>query len=378
MVIESLAADVANYRCVHVIGALAAGGAERFVVDLVRELKGRGRDVELLILSSRRDEAGEDMARCLEVEGIQFEAGPTARIHLRTIWWYVCALRRRPDSIVHLHTTNTELIHYLASAVVGDRFIVVRTIHNTVLPETGLSGLAFRRLPAEVSIACGDTAMDRHGRALRGRVQAISNGVRFDWPIRGGVASQRARESLGLDSSTLDFLSVARMTGASMAESQKAHDVLIRAWQQSAVGDRATLHLLGDGGLRTELEGLADGDESIQFHGVRKDVRSWFLAADAFVMASRWEGLPIAGIEAVGSGLPCLFSDIPSLREMNAPVTLLSDPGDSDELAQNFRSFVDSPVFPSDEAVATFRRHYSIERAASEYDGVYRSLDDQN
>jgi glycosyltransferase involved in cell wall biosynthesis len=163
-----------------------------------------------------------------------------------------------------------------------------------------------------------------------------------------------------------------------MAESQKAHDVLIRAWQQSAVGDRATLHLLGDGELRTELEGLADGDESIQFHGVRKDVRSWLLAADAFVMASRWEGLPIAGIEAVGSGLPCLFSDIPSLREMNAPVTLMSDPGDSGELARNLRSFVDFPVFPSDEAVATFRRHYGIERAASEYDGVYRSLDDQN
>jgi glycosyltransferase involved in cell wall biosynthesis len=366
--------DTSEYRCIHVIGALAAGGAERFVVDLVRELHARGRNVELLILSNRRDEAGEEMARRLGAEGIVFEAGPTARVHFRTILWYICALRSRSDSIVHLHTTNTELIHYLSSVVVGDRFRIVRTIHNTVLPETGLSALAFRRLPAEVSIACGNTPLERYASALSGRVQAISNGVRFDWPIRGGVPSQRARELLKLDPSTLEFLSVARMTGASMAESQKAHDILIRAWKQSAVGDRATLHLLGDGELRPELEALAEGDESILFHGVRKDVRTWLLAADVFVMASRWEGLPIAGIEAVGTGLPCLFSDIPSLREMNAPVMLMSPPGDSDGLARNIRTFADSHESPTNESVEAFRRQYGIERAAAEYDGVYRTL----
>jgi glycosyltransferase involved in cell wall biosynthesis len=363
-----------DYRCVHVIGALAAGGAERFVVDLVRQLSKMGRRVELVVLSRRRDEAGGEMAKSLASDGVPIEVGPTVRVRFRTMAWYARTIRARRDAIVHLHTTNTELVHYLTRPIVGDVGGLVRTVHNTVLPDSGLSGFAFRHLPAQVSIACGSSAMERHRDHLRGQLLAIPNGVRFDWPIRSVELAEEARVELGLEPGLRHAVCVGRMFGESTREAQKGHDLLIEAWRRSDAHRHARLHLLGDGPLRGTLERMAAGDSSIRFHGVRSDVSRWLTAADLFVMPSRWEGLPIAAIEAIGAGIPCLFSSIEPLRELGGPAVSISEVGDVDDLASRIRLLVEAPSFPALESVREFRRRYGIERAASEYDGVYRSL----
>jgi glycosyltransferase involved in cell wall biosynthesis len=140
------------------------------------------------------------------------------------------------------------------------------------------------------------------------------------------------------------------------------------------MGERGELHLLGDGELRPALESMASGDASIHFHGVRSDVRRWLAAVDGFVMPSRWEGLPISAIEAIGSGLPCLFSDIPSLRELGGPSVVFSEPDDFNELARNFCRFTDSPILPEGSLVEDFRERYGIARAARDYDDAYREF----
>lgn len=45
------------------------------------------------------------------------------------------------------------------------------------------------------------------------------------------------------------------------------------------------------------------------FLGVKPNVQDYLFAADCYVMPSFYEGLPVAGIEAECSGLPCFFSD---------------------------------------------------------------------
>lgn len=49
--------------------------------------------------------------------------------------------------------------------------------------------------------------------------------------------------------------------------------------------------------------------DKVIFLGVRHDVNRIMQAMDIFVLPSIFEGLPIVGIEAQASGLPCLFSD---------------------------------------------------------------------
>ncbi len=69
---------------------------------------------------------------------------------------------------------------------------------------------------------------------------------------------------------------------------------------------------VGDGPLRSSFEeklknvGLVD---CVKLLGVRNDTFNVLQAADAFMLGSIFEGLPVSAIEAQASGLPCLLSD---------------------------------------------------------------------
>lgn len=50
-------------------------------------------------------------------------------------------------------------------------------------------------------------------------------------------------------------------------------------------------------------------EKDVKFLGMRNDVPKLMQAMDCFVLPSRFEGLPLVGIEAQAAGLPCFFSD---------------------------------------------------------------------
>lgn len=72
------------------------------------------------------------------------------------------------------------------------------------------------------------------------------------------------------------------------------------------------LWLLGDGVLHGEIEdkiktlGLT---EQVRLFGMVSNPKEFYQAMDVMVMPSLFEGLPMAGVEAQASGLPCVFSD---------------------------------------------------------------------
>lgn len=49
--------------------------------------------------------------------------------------------------------------------------------------------------------------------------------------------------------------------------------------------------------------------DNILFLGNRDDVYRLYQAMDVFVLPSRYEGLPVVGVEAQAAGLPCVLSD---------------------------------------------------------------------
>lgn len=74
----------------------------------------------------------------------------------------------------------------------------------------------------------------------------------------------------------------------------------------------AVLLLVGTGEKESEIRKQADNlkiSNSIIFLGSRTDVSGLYQAMDVFVMPSRFEGVPVVGIEAQFSGLPCFFSN---------------------------------------------------------------------
>ena len=74
----------------------------------------------------------------------------------------------------------------------------------------------------------------------------------------------------------------------------------------------ARLLLVGGGPLEDELKGYAKEkklEDHIIFTGAADNPQDYYNIMDVFVLPSLFEGLPITGIEAQASGLPCVFSD---------------------------------------------------------------------
>ncbi|HWA14940.1 MAG TPA: glycosyltransferase family 4 protein, partial [Gemmatimonadales bacterium] len=100
-------------------------------------------------------------------------------------------------------------------------------------------------------------------------------------------------------------------------------------------GRDARLSLVGDGPLRVALEAQAEAlgvASRVDFEGFRNnsELRSYYAQADALVMASFAEGLPVVLMEAMAAGLPCIASRITGIPELieNGVSGLLTAPGD--------------------------------------------------
>ena len=93
----------------------------------------------------------------------------------------------------------------------------------------------------------------------------------------------------------------------------KNHEFLIRIFHElQKKDDKAVLTLVGVGekeaDVRRQIKELGIEDK-VRFLGNRSDVAELYQAMDVFVLPSRFEGVPVVGIEAQFADLPCLFSD---------------------------------------------------------------------
>jgi len=350
---------------VHIVGALIAGGAEKFVVDLASEMCKRGYSLHVLVLSQREDAVSATMKSALSVNNVAYSQGPSNGLGLRTILWLVSELHRIKPDLVHLHTPNTELAYYAANFFIPGKVKVVRTIHNTTDKYGLITKWAFSRNKTIANIACSDAAYQAFVNKVSD-LKVIKNGISFDWDISCDVKTTY-RNKLNLDSDYKHFLFVGRLSGESISSSQKAPDVLIKAWKKISTDQRVFLHIIGDGNLRTELELLSEGCETIKFYGVQSNVKEWMQACDVYVMPSRHEGLPIAGIEAVGTGIYCVFSMIKPLQELSPPGVSWHEVDSEDSLLSALNEALKTNIVITKEQVEEFRNKFSISSNASSY-----------
>ena len=145
----------------------------------------------------------------------------------------------------------------------------------------------------------------------------------------------------------LDGLPTALAVGRLSAE--KGFDVLIEALAQlRRQGAPQRLILVGDGPLRTSLEGAAMRSgvtDLIEFTGELPpaEVRAHLDRADLFCLPSFSEGLPISIIEAMAVGVPVVTTWIAGIPELaEAGVTALTvPPARADALAEAMRRLAD-------------------------------------
>ena len=96
---------------------------------------------------------------------------------------------------------------------------------------------------------------------------------------------------------------------------QKGFDLLLRAWAKVAPEHTGwTLRIVGEGDERHSLEALAEQlsvAASVSMPGLSSDIRTDYLNSAVFVLSSRYEGLPLALIEAMSCGCCCIAFNCP-------------------------------------------------------------------
>lgn len=94
---------------------------------------------------------------------------------------------------------------------------------------------------------------------------------------------------------------------------QKNHRFLLEIFKRIYyIDDKAVLILFGVGELFDEIKSEAQKleiSDRVIFYGASSEMEKMYMAMDVFVMPSLHEGLPVTGIEAQASGLPCIFAD---------------------------------------------------------------------
>jgi len=163
---------------------------------------------------------------------------------------------------------------------------------------------------ADLTTVVSQAAADRYARngaVSRSRLMVMPNGIRTSLYQANETERREMRRDLGLGD---EFVWLA----AGRLEIVKDYPTMLRAFAgclQSHSGQ--TLLIAGDGSLRPQLERLAFSlgiSARIRFLGQRVDVPRLLQAADAFVLSSRFEGLPMVLLEAGAHGLPIVATRV--------------------------------------------------------------------
>ncbi len=375
------------------MASAARGGGAAHLLDLLPALGRDGWDCEAAV--GRDGPLGAELATLgIPVHHVDLMARRLAPV--RALRLARLTARLAPD-IVHLHGTRTAFFHAVGAAVRRgavwrDRREgppVVYTVHGMAYRKDAgridrqvslwAERVACRGAQAVISVSRADlTDLERRGFVGRGRGFHVANAVRT--PAGGGGGRADARRRLGLAADALVIGTVSRLVP------QKAVGDLVDAVARIAPGfggatGPPALVVVGDGPLRTDLDRRVRAGTNgarVMLLGARADVPQILPAFDVFVLSSHWEGEPIALLEAMAAGLPCVATATEGAREIlgddassgclvpvgdvaalgDALTGLLRDPGARDALGAAARARVRgrTPEAQARRVAAVYRR----------------------
>jgi glycosyltransferase involved in cell wall biosynthesis len=295
-------------RVLHLIESDGVYGAEQVVLALARQAADDDRfpaTIGCLVKNPTEPNPLHDRARALGF--------PSFKLRLRNaqspadVARLARTLRRQGIGLIHAHGYKAAIAGYAAH--LANRTPIVATCHLwfedsdvkwTYRALTGLERRLYRRFDHVVAVSGPIADRLRTWQVPPARLSEINNGIAdSEPPAPEELAAIRARHGVAADSFVV--LNVGRLAD------QKAQADLIEAASRLR-RDLPNLRvlILGEGHLRPALEAQIarhNLQDVVRLVGFQENVRLYLAIADAFVLPSVDEGLPIALLEALFSGV---------------------------------------------------------------------------
>jgi len=294
------------------------GGAEKQLTELLPLFDRNKFDLSLITLSQLegRITLYDRLPLWLPVYKLNFRG---FRDRLSWVALYRTLQTVGPDVVLsNLFFSNT--VVRILKPLLGYKVIIVE--HNTYIDKTRkriftdkVLSYCSHKIVAVSTMVANFTAKQEH--IPRNKFVVIHNGVNVE-KIHSALAALSSKDTLkqelGFKSSDKVFLNVAGL------KPKKNHKLLLEGFVLfHKKHPEYKLAIVGEGASRSKLEarGRELGlDGAVTFFGLRRDIEKFYKISDTFVSTSDIEGLSIAYLEALASGLPLVATKTAGTDEL--------------------------------------------------------------
>lgn len=300
-------------KVLHVFHTLDRGGAESMIMNVYRKIDVRRVHFDFVVHTKDNcdylDEIRSLGGKIYRAPDLQMT---NAIGYIR--WWKAFIRHHQDYKVMHCHVRSTASLYIPIAKRSGIKTIIHS--HSTS-NGSGLKALvkAFLQFPlryqADYLMACSEqSAIWLYGKNVLRKKNCIifKNSVDVDKYSFSISIREEYRKDLRLEPNQLVLCHVGNFTDA------KNHEFLIDFFSNLVKRREAVLILVGRGTREREayienrIKSLGITDH-VRLLGSRNDVAEILSASDVFVFPSKWEGFPMAVLEAQANGLHAFISN---------------------------------------------------------------------
>jgi glycosyltransferase involved in cell wall biosynthesis len=359
------------------VKGLGPGGAERLLVAAAAAHDRDAFDLQVVYLLPWKQHLVPELealgvrCTCLDVRN-ERDVRWARRLRVR--------LRAEPVDVMHSHSPYAAAVGRLVvrSLPPATRPALVATEHNpwsTFKAPTRYANAWTARLD-DADLAVSDEARASMSRRQRERTEVLVHGVDVSAIAKLRAERTAVREELGIDPAAVLVGTVANY------HPKKDWPNVLRAARLVADRDPAVRFcLVGQGPLEAEVEALhreLNLEGVVTLTGYRPDAVRLMAGCDVFVLGSRWEGLPVALMEASALGLPIVATRVGGIPDSfhDDVDAILVEPGSPEVLAAAIERLArDEPLRRRiGEAAQARAGDFDVKRAVARIEAIYRSV----
>jgi glycosyltransferase involved in cell wall biosynthesis len=361
-------------KVLHLISSGGMYGAEAVILNLSRILNEGGHASEVAVFSNSTNPNLQLHERALQ-EGIQSHLVPCSGQVDRTAMNVLRELVARSEAdVVHAHGFKADVYAYLAMR--RTEVPLVSTCHTwydtdwLVTLYGKIDRMVLRRFARVVAVSDEVRRQLLAAGASEDRVSIVRNGIDLR-PFENVTPALRVEMGAG-DTAIVGLI-------GRLANSKGVDLYIEAAARVLSHGVKAQFVVVGEGPdqemLARKIDDMNLNGQAILL-GRRDDMPAVYASLDIMVSASRQEGLPMAILEGMASGLPLVATSVGEVPTVvnEGRTGLLVPPEDADALATAIEKLLNNPAERVRMGTAGRERiceEYSAERMAEDYLRVY-------